>query len=484
MDYSSIIRAVIVFVENNLETEKDYGELEKSIGFSLSHIRSVFAKSTGQSLSKYILSRKIAKAAFDIVHTGDSILDISIRYSFNNPDTFTRAFSRCTGFTPQQFRKERPTVGRTKLYDSIYGVSERIDSMNNEIKKTADSTVLYGVPKARYGAYGGCTPYPICVKSVANYLGDDIDYSDIMVISGTAFRLTWDVTGWFGGNVDICFTFDEYDTPYRLAVEGLGRKFNGTPRTDDSPEHKQEFIALIKKNIDAGIPCIAMGIIGPPEACIITGYRDDGNTLLGWNMFQDRPEFTGSDVTIDESGYFVTSAWWENGFEQIVTLSEEIKERLPLKKILGNAIEVLSGRQKDQFAKGILAYDAWKKAIVDDSQFPENAVTPLLVERLMCQGDAMDCIADGRGNAKIFFEKLAVKHPEQALYGDLAKQFGIVFSGIEEMCKCLGGWDRSEVQLNKLADRNVRQEICRQIELCKSADEKALDLMKELYSVL
>jgi len=74
---------------------------------------------------------------------------------------------------------------------------------------------------------------------------------------------------------------------------------------------KDAFIAFIKERIDNGVPVIALGIIGPPEACVITGYRGNGQTLLGWNCFQDSPEFASS-VTFDESGYFITSSWWEN----------------------------------------------------------------------------------------------------------------------------------------------------------------------------
>ena len=54
---------------------------------------------------------------------------------------------------------------------------------------------------------------------------------------------------------------------------------------------KSEFISFIKAKIDSGFPCIALGIIGPPEACIITGYRNNGDVLLGWNFFQDNPEY-------------------------------------------------------------------------------------------------------------------------------------------------------------------------------------------------
>ena len=38
---------------------------------------------------------------------------------------------------------------------------------------------------------------------------------------------------------------------------------------------------------------IATGIIGPPEACIVTGYQDEGETLLVWNFVHDSVMYGG-----------------------------------------------------------------------------------------------------------------------------------------------------------------------------------------------
>ncbi len=224
MDYFIVIWSVVVFVENRLQSGFQYSELEKATGFSLSHIRSIFARYTGKSLARYVLSRKIAHAAFDIIHSEESIMNISVKYGFSNPDTFTRAFKRITGLTPQDFRKRRCMVGRIKLCAGVYGVSERMVEVNNDKATVKGSTILYGVPKVGYGVYG-CTPFPICLKAAANYLGEDIDYDYAMVSSGAAFRLVWDETCWNGGNVDVIFTFDDPIMVYKNGIEGIGRAF-------------------------------------------------------------------------------------------------------------------------------------------------------------------------------------------------------------------------------------------------------------------
>lgn len=122
MRYFLVIWSVITYVEKRVKTKIQYADLEKEIGFSLAHIRDVFVKQTGQSLSAYIVERKILNAAFEISHTKGTLITISEKYGFENPDTFTRSFRRITGLTPSAFRKKKIPVGRIKLCAGVYGV--------------------------------------------------------------------------------------------------------------------------------------------------------------------------------------------------------------------------------------------------------------------------------------------------------------------------------------------------------------------------
>ena len=79
MDQYLMVSTVAVFIENRLQSAFDYAELEKATGFSLPHIRAVYAKLTGKSLSRYVLSRRIANAAFEIVHSEQNILGAKAR---------------------------------------------------------------------------------------------------------------------------------------------------------------------------------------------------------------------------------------------------------------------------------------------------------------------------------------------------------------------------------------------------------------------
>ncbi|MBE5962084.1 MAG: helix-turn-helix transcriptional regulator [Lachnospiraceae bacterium] len=521
MDYSIFIWTVVIYVENRLQGKLEYEDLMRETGFSLAHIRDVFARCTGMPLARYVNSRKMANAAFDLVHTDVPVVELAMKYGFSSHDVFTRAFKRETGMTPQCFRKEKPKMlERVKLCAGVYGMAlirpEECGEMNVR-KQSADdfydqsdedifydsddrevvfmmsdqkagregSMILYDVPKVCYGAYQGYTPFPICMKACANYLGTEISYDDAIVESGAAFRMVWNTKEWDGGNVDVIFTFDDPDKVYRMGMKAIGREFRIIGRTPDTK--KEAFVEFIKKEIDAGYPCIALGIIGPPEACVITGYQNDGKTLMGWNCFQDGPEFR-TKVKIDVSGYFKTDAWWENECTVAVFGTSALAEkRISFKEVIENAIEVMSPRVVEGFAKGGMGFDAWKAALLKEEDIPKKSQTvlPIMVEQMMCQGDAMDCITDGRQSAARYFKKMAEQTEEYSReLLQIATQFHKVEEIGERMYATLGGAARDEKQIRMLADPETRGMMTDLIEQAKKEDDKALALLKELKKKL
>ena len=343
-----------------------------------------------------------------------------------------------------------------------------------------NENILPGVPKAHYGAFGGVTPFPICLKAVSDYLGDELDYTYAIVACGGAFRFAWDTTRWDGGNVDIMCAYDDVERPFRQGIEALGRDFKmlwregkkGQPCSD----RKEDFKAFVKEQIDLGRPVISLGPIGPCEAGILTGYRDGGDTLLGWSMFQDWEK-----LEYDDEGYFITDDYWdEHDFIGVMAFGDISGPRWSIAQIVANGIAALEGRKEGSHAKGIAAYDAWKNAILGAAKkdFLEHDV-------MMCQGDATDCLADGRFNAHHYFCALAEEDPTQPLYSQIAEQFGIVGETIEKkIFKILKGHLRGKKQVKALKKLRNRKKIGDCIDVMKAADEKALELMKELLVVL
>ena len=488
MSYSSQTHAIISYIEAHIKSEKmNYRDLERKIGFSLVHIRDLFQRNTGYSLVKYVRTRKIINSAFELVHSEQSIMDIALKYGFANHESYTRAFKKIVGVTPSEFRSNRTRVGKCELALGVYGLglldetSKGAMTMIKEQYKSNDSTILYGVPRVGWGVYGGNTPYAICLKACADYLGDDISYDKILVELGAAFRLTWNEEEWDLGNVDIYHTFNDTSEVYELGAKVIGRKFEMLGRDNDTT--KEQFIEFIKTHIDEGYPCVALGIVGPPEACLITGYRDNGSTLLGWNFFQDDPDFAGS-IDKDECGYFISKDWWENtDTHAVMCIGHSSEDVVTKDDVLKNAVQALIGRKQYCYCKGIKAYDAWAKMLADNGDFSDGDNFSVLFHKMLCQNDAMVSVIDGRGCAAEYFEKLSQQDlaaAEVKSYKELAKLFSQVKTAVCSMQELIGGWDDIEAMLANLANVKIREDICEYIRQAKELDKKALEIINGL----
>ena len=494
MSYPLHTHAMIGFIEAHLKDGKmNYEELERRMGFSYAHLREFFKKDTGISLGQYIRKRKLNASAFELLHTSKTVMELALEYGFSNHESYTRAFTKLLGKTPSAFRKERPMMGKEELAEGIYGVGflknkeRRSDVIMNQKERyqSNDSTILYGVPKVEWGSYGGCTPYPICLKACADYLGEDLDYADLLVLCGGAFRFTWNDEAWDLSNVDIYHTFEEggEETVYSYAAKALGREFSMLDRTANTT--KEEFIQFIKQHIDEGYPCIAQGIIGPPEACIITGYRDNGNTLLGWNFFQNDPMFGGS-VEFDECGYFISKDWWENTDTQsVMCLGLVDGEPLSVKEIIRKAAVVMTGRRDCDYQKGVAGFAVWAKMLSEDAAFSGDNES-LLYEKLACQDDATSCLIDGRGAAAEYFRKLAERESEKADVKTLdrckclAELFAKEKNLAEQIWSLPGGWDNMEQRPVKLAEKPVREKACALIREIEQLEVQCLEILQAL----
>lgn len=505
MDYFLFIWSVVTFVEKRVKMDIDYSELEAVTGFSYRHIRETFKECTKSTLARYIVARKVENAAFEVIHSTRNLISIAEEYGFESYDTFTRAFKRETGITPTAFRNGGYLVGRRRIAAGVYApailrnsknqfVTLSFSEVNVKMKdsfKDNESCILYGVPKVQY-SYEECTPFPACLKACLNYMGQNIDYAYLMAASGAAFRLRWNTCCWDGGNVDILCIYENKYEAFERSFKAAGRSYKILSRESSN---KDEFISFIKAEIDYGRPVIALGIIGPPEACIITGYLDSGETLLGWNFFQGNPEFA-KDTEIHETGYFITNKWWENkNTLAVMSIGENQNELVTSKDIITNAIDIMTkskvtfknryGNDTEEYAGGQEAYDAWAKAVGNDKDFPQNAILPLLFERIMCQGDAQVMVGEGRSYAACFMEWVARTNKsvaEECI--EAAKYFRFAAQCIFKMDELRGGFEQNEDTIRKFSEPLVRKKTVQFILEAKQNEAKACEILKAILEKL
>ena len=489
MSYSTMARALISYIESHLESF-DIREMSESFGFSEIYLRELFLKNVNIPIMQYYKRRRMIVSAFKILHTNKKIVDIALESGFSNHESYTRAFQKIFGMSPSKFRTKRPLMGRKELYTGVFGLEmlaskekrsdERI--MGLMMEQNDNKVILYGIRKIEQGAFESRTMFPICIKAVSEYLGDDVSYAYIMATTGAAFRLVWNRREWDLSNIDIYHTLRESNEIYQLGAKALGREFAFIGRDENTT--KEDFTSFIKSKIAKGFPVIALGIVGPPEPCIVAGYEASGDVVVGWNFFQNDPEFS-SEITFMDNGYFRSDQWWENTDTQAVMCLGAIADKpCSDKEIIKMAADIMEPRNEGVYAKGLNAYEAWKEMLLDEKWFENGAGFDYLFSKLLVQNDAMTCINDGRKWAAEYFKGLSehFSESESGKCRKIAAHFQKVSSIAGEMMSLIGDWNDMENMLDNLGKRSVREKIGKLIDTAKAEDTLAYEQIKLLLN--
>lgn len=106
MDWLVKMNAAIEYMEENLDNEIDLVKAGKLAGCSASHFQRVFSYMANTTVAEYIRRRRLTCAAFDLQGSGERVLDVALRYGYDSPTSFTRAFASLHGITPSEARKD------------------------------------------------------------------------------------------------------------------------------------------------------------------------------------------------------------------------------------------------------------------------------------------------------------------------------------------------------------------------------------------
>lgn len=487
MSYSTMARALISYVEGHLENF-DFEKMSDSFSFSEIYLRELFLKNVGMPIMQYYKKRRIMMSAFEILHSDKKIIDIALESGFSNHESYTRAFRKLFGMSPSAFRKSRPLMGRKQLDMGVFGLEKLANKEKRSdvcmVKQDGNQTILYGVRKIVQGLYDSQAMFPICVKAVSEYLGDDVSYAYIMAVTGAAFRLTWNRETWDLCNIDIYHTLKESNDIYQYGAKALGREFAFLERTEATT--KEEFVTFMKSHIAKGFPVIALGVIGPPEPCIVAGYESAGEVVMGWNFFQEDAEYS-SNIRLMDNGYFQCDSWWENTDTQAVMCMGAIEGKpYSQKEIITMAAAVMEARDEGTYAKGLRGYEAWKEMLLDETWFENGTSFDSLFSKLLVQNDAMVCISDGRKWGAKYFEELSGNYSgkERVICQDIANHFREVSRYATEMLSLIGDWSDTEHMLQRFGERKVREELAQLIDAAHAEDKEAYEQIKRLCSCL
>ncbi|WP_426445463.1 AraC family transcriptional regulator [Paenibacillus sp. S-38] len=106
MDWLKRMNGALDYIEDNLAGEIDYNTAAGIACCSVYHFQRMFSYMVDIPLSEYIRRRRLTLAAFELQTRSIKILDLALKYGYDSPEAFTRAYQKLHGVAPSLSRQK------------------------------------------------------------------------------------------------------------------------------------------------------------------------------------------------------------------------------------------------------------------------------------------------------------------------------------------------------------------------------------------
>ncbi|MBU5628251.1 AraC family transcriptional regulator [Oscillibacter sp. MSJ-2] len=212
MDWITGIQRALDYTEAHLTEKIDYTAVARQACSSTFHFQRMFTMLCGFSLGDYIRMRRLSLSAEELTRTGGKVVDIALKYGYDTPESFSRAFTRFHGISPTDARRG--------------GTVKSFSRLSVKLILSGGSTMDYRIEKKE--------PFQlICKKKQVTKPQGETAAADISPFwaqcqtDGTIEELCrcgrFDT---FGGILGVCFSSEmaESGFPY-----GIGAEYGGVP---------------------------------------------------------------------------------------------------------------------------------------------------------------------------------------------------------------------------------------------------------------
>ena len=298
------IQQAIDFIEQNLFEPINAEAVGRAIHYAPSSFSNFFSAVIGYSVGEYIRFRRLSEAAWRLAAGEVPVTEMAFACGYETPEAFSKAFKRFTGCAPSRLAKSGSKLrGFTPI--TIHFSLEGGFGMTRNL--------IPGVQRVDWSDKQRQSEYVNSVISALGALGETLSYDYVCAVSGSAFRTSFSMEGWNHGNYHVI------NTP-----QIIGHTFNmlGYEAVYYARGSYEADSRRIMDSIDRGVPVITVeGVINCADTCVISGYDNGGQVLLGCNPFMDIED--DHREAPDGTGYFRKSDWHEDHFGGALVIGEK-----------------------------------------------------------------------------------------------------------------------------------------------------------------
>lgn len=105
MDYISGIQRAVDYIEEHISDDIDIADIAREAACSPFYFQRIFGLLCGMPIGEYIRNRRLTLAGSELSSTDIRVIDAALKYGYDSPESFTRAFQRFHGITPSEAKR-------------------------------------------------------------------------------------------------------------------------------------------------------------------------------------------------------------------------------------------------------------------------------------------------------------------------------------------------------------------------------------------
>lgn len=365
MEWMNIMQEAVNYIESNITESIDSTIVAKNICVADHNFSKYFSIITGFSVSEYIRNRRLSLAGKEMATMDCKVIDIALKYGYDSPESFTKAFTKFHGISPSETKR----IGMPLKFFEPLTIQIIVKGGFTMVRKMIPNVVSVYINSTENYMFNSC------MSAAMRALNQNKQYDFLYFagVTGDIFTQTWNEPRW-KYNDCLSGTCHKTQIPIKAAFDACGYEYEYVYE-DEIKLNKDKYIKQIVESIDKGYPVLTFGIVGPPVCSIICGYERDGEVLIGRAQFSDdHPEDKPLDFNFAE-GYFQK----ENGLDESVGLIffirkvEEPNIASVYRKAINQIKSLATMPANENVSFGKEAIDKWAESFLLEDEFNQAA---------------------------------------------------------------------------------------------------------------
>lgn len=198
MNWVKIIEDAVGYIEGNITGDLTVSRIAKEVNTSAFYFQKGFSMLCGYTVGEYVRMRRLSIAGEELLSSDEKVIDLAIKYGYDSPDSFTKAFTRFHGITPTDVRRggavlksfaplhiklslEGGCVMEYRIEEKpafkVMGISRDFsyENANVEIPKFWDEAFIQASERPVMGMYGVCFDEEMGGNQFRYMIADDLE---------------------------------------------------------------------------------------------------------------------------------------------------------------------------------------------------------------------------------------------------------------------------------------------------------------------